>query len=177
VIAGALVPGAEAPVGVVALRRATVLDAGRVLAWNNAADVRARSIDPRPIAADDHARWFAGRLGDPHGRFWIVLLDATPIGVVRIDREREPSLGRISIVLDPSVRGRGLGRRVIGLACAADGGPIVAEILADNLVSRTAFEAAGFVRQPDPPAAAGAAPPALRPLVRYLWRPARVPHV
>ncbi|HVV85915.1 MAG TPA: GNAT family N-acetyltransferase, partial [Kofleriaceae bacterium] len=109
--------------------------------------------------------------------------------------------GRISIVLDPSARGRGLGRRVITLACAADGGPVVAEVLSDNHASRAAFEAAGFVRQPDSapeasPAAASASsssassssspssssssPPsasasaAARPLVRYLWRPRRV---
>lgn len=205
-IAGALLPRASAPPGVIALRRATELDASRVLAWNNAPDVRARSIDPRPITAAGHARWFAARLRDTRGGFWIVLLDGMPVGVVRIDRPADdaaaaaPSsspggaarprrdtrearvrrasrsdqpVGRISIVLDPSARGRGLGRRVIALACAADGGPIEAEILADNRVSRAAFEAVGFVAQPDPPAAATT--PALRPLVRYLWRPRRVP--
>lgn len=189
-IAGAMRPHVAAPVGVVALRRAVEADASRVLAWNNAPDVRARSLDPRPIAAEQHARWFAARLRDPRGGFWIVLLDGAPVGVVRVDRRDDggtPALtrsgrmrrlsrgdqppGRISIVLDPAVRGRGLGRRVIGLACAADGGPVVAEILADNLVSRVAFEAAGFVREPD----TSPAPPAARPLVRYLWRPRRVP--
>ena len=88
--------------------------------------------------------------------------------------------GRISIVLDASVRGRGLGRRVISLACAADGGPVVAEILVDNRASRACFEAAGFVREltPAPPGARPAPAPLSiagepRPVIRYLWRPDR----
>ncbi len=205
-IAGAPSPRPSTAAGVIALRRATAQDASRVLAWNNAADVRGRSIDPRPIAADQHARWFGDRLRDPRGSMWIALLDGCPVGVVRIDRPAPASLsgpagraqrdldvgrarrpsaggrtgpageadrgpGRISIVLDPSIRGRGLGRRVISLACAADGGPVVAEILADNHASQIAFEAAGFVREPASPA-----PAALeaRPVLRYQWRPRHV---
>ncbi|HVV83352.1 MAG TPA: hypothetical protein VHE35_09745, partial [Kofleriaceae bacterium] len=86
-IAGAPLPRQPATTGVVALRRATDQDASRVLAWNNAPDVRARSIDPRPIAAEQHARWFAARLADPAGRLWIAMLDGCPVGVVRIDRD------------------------------------------------------------------------------------------
>lgn len=179
-IAGAARPRPAAVAGEVTLRRATALDGSRVLAWNGAADVRARSRDPRPIAPADHARWFAARLQDPRGRLWIALLDGCPVGVVRIDRARDATAtaGRISIVLDPSVRGRGLGRRVIALACAADGGPVVAEILVDNHASRACFEAAGFVREPSPIAPAPRSPAAIdgsdpRPVIRYLWRPDR----
>ena len=171
-IAGALIRRPAAVAGPVTLRRATVLDASRVLAWNGAADVRARSRDPRPIAADDHARWFAARLRAPRGGLWIAVLDGCPVGVIRIDRETAAAaaLGRISIVLDASVRGRGLGRRVIALACAADGGPVVAEILVDNRASRACFEAAGFVREPSstPPLTIDGGDP--RPVIRYLWR-------
>ena len=162
----------------VTLRHADARDASRVLAWNGAREVRARSIDPRPITAEAHARWFAARLRDPRGGLWIAELDRCPIGVVRIDRDDHDGEvaaaelpGRISIVLDPGVRGRGLGRRVIALACAADGGPVVADILADNHVSRTSFEAAGFMQAPSP---SSPAPAASRAVLRYLWRPLRV---
>ena len=157
-------------------RAALDMIASRVLAWNGAAEVRARSRDPRPIAVDDHARWFAARLRAPRGGLWIAVLGGCPVGVVRIDREADDAsaLGRISIVLDSSVRGRGLGRRVIALACAADGGPVVAEILVDNRTSRACFEAAGFTREPSstPPLTIDGGDP--RPVIRYLWRPDRV---
>ncbi len=167
-IAGATRPRSQAPLGALALRQATAADASRVLAWNGAAEVRARSLDPRPIAPADHQRWFAARLRDPRSRVWIALLDGCPVGVVRIERAADQVPGRISIVLDPAVRGRGLGRRVIGLACVADGGPIVAEILADNHASRACFEAAGFVLDPT-----ADEPDRDRPALRYLWRPRR----
>lgn len=167
-IAGAPRPRVAAQLGVIALRRATDADASRVLAWNGAPDVRARSLDPRPISAEQHARWFAARLRDPRSRLWIALHDGVPVGVVRIDRRAEDEPGRLSIVLDPAARGRGLGRRIIGLACVADGGPVVAEILADNHASQACFTAAGFVREPDDEANLGP-----RPAHRYLWRPRR----
>ena len=199
-IAGATYPRPRTASGSVALRRATAQDSSRILAWNGAPEVRARSRDPRPISPEDHARWFAARLADPSSSLWIALLDDCPVGVVRIDRDgpigraRRASVagrartsaagraraasradlvpGRISIVLDASVRGRGLGRKVIALACAADGGPVVAEILADNHASKAAFLAAGFVPDPRPPVE----PPTseLRPVVRYLWSPRHV---
>jgi UDP-2,4-diacetamido-2,4,6-trideoxy-beta-L-altropyranose hydrolase len=171
-IAGLTRPRARTEAGALALRRATAHDASRVLAWNGAPEVRARSLDPRPISPADHARWFAARLADPTSRMWIALLDGSPVGVVRIDRAGPagPAPGRISIVLDAAVRGRGLGRQVIALACAADGGPVVADILPDNHASRASFEAAGFVLVPPPPASAGAPSPAHR----YLWRPRHV---
>lgn len=147
--------------GEVTLRPATADDAARVLAWNNAPEARAVSHDPRPIGLAEHAAWFARRLGE--GRIWIARVGGVPAGVVRIDRGRGGEAGVISIVLDPAVRGRGLGRRVIALACAADGGEVTADIRADHRASRAAFEAAGFAL------AAASAPP----FVRYLWRPRR----
>jgi RimJ/RimL family protein N-acetyltransferase len=145
----------------VTLRPATADDAARVLGWNNAPEVRAVSLDPRPIGLAEHAAWFARRLAE--GRTWIAQVGGVPAGVVRIDRAAGGEPGRVSIVLDPAVRGRGLGRRVIALACAADGGEVAADIHADNRASRAAFEAAGF-------ALAAASP---SPFVRYLWRPRR----
>jgi RimJ/RimL family protein N-acetyltransferase len=59
--------------------------------------------------------------------------------VVRIDA------GQISIALAAGARGRGVGKRAIALACAAWGGPVVAQIRKDNQPSRAAFEACGFV--------------------------------
>jgi UDP-2,4-diacetamido-2,4,6-trideoxy-beta-L-altropyranose hydrolase len=168
VIAGATRPRTSSPAGVLALRQATAADTSRVLAWNGAPEVRARSIDPRPIALADHQRWFAARLRDPRCRLWIALHDGCPVGVVRVERRTDHEPGRISIVLDPAMRARGLGRRIVGLACVADGGPIVAEILADNHASRACFEAAGFVLDPAAPE-----PDPDRPALRYLWRPRR----
>jgi UDP-2,4-diacetamido-2,4,6-trideoxy-beta-L-altropyranose hydrolase len=131
-----------------ALRPAAAHDRDRVLAWNQAADVRARSLDPRPIDPAAHARWFATRLADPLTRMWIAERSGAPIGVVRVERATTDGEGYLSIVIDPAWRGRGVGRAVIALACDASEGPVLAEIRPDNPASQAAFAAAGFVRWP-----------------------------
>ncbi len=129
-----------------ALRPAGPADSAQVLGWNGAAEVRARSLDPRPIDPADHARWFAARLADPACALWIVEVAGAPAGVVRVDGL--PDAARISIAVDPAWRGRGVGRAAIALACRAAGVPVVAEIRLDNHASVAAFAAAGFTRWP-----------------------------
>jgi len=133
-------PSSSSTPPVVALRDAGPGDAGSVYAWNCATDVRALSGDPRPIAFADHVRWFERRVAA--GSFWIVELDGAPVGTVRLDG------AAISIALDGSVRGRGVGRRAIAAACGrvaqAGGGAVVAKIHVRNHSSRACFEACGF---------------------------------
>ena len=139
-------PLAALPVqrAMVTLRPVTHDDRGRIWAWNNDPTVRAQSLDPRPISAESHLRWFAARMIDPLTRMSIILADGEAVGLVRLERTAADQPARISIVLDGAARGRGLGRAAIALACRADGGPVVAEILRDNHGSLAAFEAAGF---------------------------------
>ncbi len=137
-------PRAGPPSAELRLRAAAPTDRVRVLVWNGDRAVRARSLDPRPIDLASHARWFAVRLADPLTRMWIIEIERQPLGLVRIQRAVADGPGRISIVVDPIARHRGLGRRAIRSACQLDGGPIVAEILADNHVSVACFERAGF---------------------------------
>jgi RimJ/RimL family protein N-acetyltransferase len=156
--------------GDVVLRPALARDRDRILAWNGDPEVRARSLDPRPIDVVTHARWMATRLADPLMRLSIALRDGVPVGVVRIERRTAGGPGRISIVIDPGARGCGIGRAAIVAACRADGGPVVAEILDDNLASRACFAAAGFWPAPDDSFTAALGPiPA--GATRYLWSP------
>ena len=164
---------APGPTGEVVLRPALARDRARILAWNSDPDVRARSLDPRPIDPEAHAAWLASRLADPLASLSIALRDGQPIGLVRIERRAAGAPGRISVVIDPTARGHGLGRAVIVAACRADGGTIVAEILDDNRASRACFESAGF-RLATPASllpAFGPVPPAAS---RYLWSPSHV---
>jgi RimJ/RimL family protein N-acetyltransferase len=127
----------------VTLRRAMLGDCARVYAYNAAADVRALSGNPTPIPAGAHEVWFARRIADVGSPFWIVETDGVPAGSVRVDA-RDGLAARISIALDSAVRGRGIGRRAIGLACAEWRGVLVAEIHESNAPSRACFAACGF---------------------------------
>jgi UDP-2,4-diacetamido-2,4,6-trideoxy-beta-L-altropyranose hydrolase len=129
---------------VVALRLATHSDRARIWGWNNDPEVRAVSLDQRPISAETHLRWFAARMADPLTRMSIILADGLPVGLVRLQRSSPSGTATISIVLEASARGRGVGKAAIELACTADGGPVTAEILETNAASLACFEAAGF---------------------------------
>lgn len=144
---------------VVSLRPVTHADRSRTWAWNADPAVRAQSLDPRPITAETHLRWFAARMADPLTRMWIVLADGLAVGLVRLQRQRADGLATISIVIDGAIRSRGMGRAAIKLACRANGGPVIAEILTSNTASIACFEAAGF-------AAAGESAPGVG---RFLW--------
>jgi RimJ/RimL family protein N-acetyltransferase len=122
---------------IVSLRTAALADCERVWQWNFAADVRALSNDPTIVALETHTAWYMNRVAK--GAIWIVQCEGVDVGVVRIDA------GQISIALAAGARGRGVGKRAIAAACAAWGGPVVAQIRNDNQPSRAAFEACGFV--------------------------------
>jgi L-amino acid N-acyltransferase YncA len=126
-----------------ALRRATADDCAAVWAWNFAPDVRAVSIDARPVGLDDHARWYAERLARADAPMWVVENAGRPIGIVRVDNQPDGA-GKLSIALARDARGRGIGRRAVAEACARWGRPVVAWIRHDNLSSRNCFEACGF---------------------------------
>ncbi|NVB81205.1 MAG: GNAT family N-acetyltransferase [Kofleriaceae bacterium] len=129
----------------VTLRRAMLGECERVYAYNAAADVRALSGKPTPILLGDHEMWFARRIADVSSPFWIIEDDGVPVGSVRIDARADMN-ARISIALDSSARGRGIGRRAIVLACADWRGIVVAEIHEGNAQSRACFTACGFVQ-------------------------------
>jgi RimJ/RimL family protein N-acetyltransferase len=122
---------------VIALREARLADAQRVYAWNCAPDVRALSGDARPVSLAEHLRWYAARV--KQGSFWIVEADGAPVGTVRLDGDA------ISIALDASARGRGVGKQAIAAACAGRAS-VTATVHAENLPSRRAFEACGFTQ-------------------------------
>lgn len=140
----------------VTLRDAQFDDCERVWDWNFAPDVRAVSKCPEVVTFSEHTQWFEARIarGEPT---WIVEESGVSIGVVRLDAG-DPA--RISIALEPSARGRGVGRRAITQACRRAGGRIVAEIAFANHASRACFEACGFVAIGDRDA-----------LVTYHWSP------
>ena len=134
----------------VALRPATTDDSDLLLSWANEPSTRAASFRPQRIAAGVHRRWLAERLASPSVRLLIGAVDATPVGVVRIERDTHGSV-EIGISVVEAARRQGLGRRLLaaGLDAVRDdpvftGRTLVARVRADNKVSIRLFEGAGF---------------------------------
>lgn len=124
------------------IRKATSEDALDVLAWRNDPLTRAMSRVQDVVEEASHGAWFSKAINDPRRTVLIGELDEQKIGMVRFDHGDETE---ISININPSFRGRGLGYQLLCAALAYVGGPIVAEIRDDNIASLRLFERAGFV--------------------------------
>jgi UDP-2,4-diacetamido-2,4,6-trideoxy-beta-L-altropyranose hydrolase len=130
------------------LRRACSEDCHRVWEWANDPTVRSMSFTADPIPWAQHQHWFASRLADPGCLLFIATRRSAPIGQVRMDVAGPEAV--ISISLDASVRGHGLGPSIIDLACqevfcTAPVKRVVALARENNTPSHRAFQKAGFV--------------------------------
>ncbi len=117
--------------------------------WVNDPQVRSSSFRPGPISWEEHRVWFGSKRRDA-GCFHYLVTDERqrPVGQVRFDRLPDGSVETdISIARD--FRGRGIGSRMLHLACEAlskTGGirKVVAYIRPENKASRKVFQKAGF---------------------------------
>ena len=134
----------------VTIRRAMASDRSRIYAWRNHPAVRATAIDPTEISRTTHDTWFARVLEDPDRHLLIAEQHGTPIGVVRYDIRRSTARAEVSIFLDPTQLGSGMGTVVLKAANAwlldqeNSVERIEAKVLGTNPRSRRTFEAAGF---------------------------------
>lgn len=131
------------------LRTATLDDAALMLEWRNHPATRGVSHGDHEIAREDHLEWLRRTLADPRHVLLMAYVGNIPVGVIRFDRD-VAERARVSLYLDPSMHGLGLGRAML------DGGERLASerfaplsrfdatVLAANASSQRMFGAAGY---------------------------------
>lgn len=144
---------AHMKVKAVSLRFATPADCERVWHWANDGQARANSFETDPIPWESHKEWFDRKLADAAS--WILIAmdgDGNPVGQVRFEVEAEAAV--ISVSVDPTRRGEGLGPEIIRagaveLLANASVKVIHAYIKPGNDASVRAFRKAGFTVSED----------------------------
>lgn len=126
------------------IRRATLDDALDVLIWRNDPLTRAMSRTPDEVEQQAHVAWFNRALDDAASTLLIGEVGGEKIGMVRFDHG---AATEVSININPSCRGRGLGHELLSEALTWAVGDLVAVIKDQNLASRRLFERAGFELQ------------------------------
>jgi len=173
-VALAIDPESAQDGGQVTLRRLAPEDIERTYRWQQHPDIRRYARDPRPPTWAEHTAWVTRELSDPGCVLDIVEHDATPAGVVRLDRiEREgaDAAYEVSIYVAPELTGRGIGAAALkALRRMAPEAVLVAHVLPANTASHALFAAAGYVLQdgvyvsaPGPAAAVHTLAPGTRP--------------
>jgi len=116
--------------------------------WRYERESRAASSDTFAVSFADHERWYTSRLTDPETRIYIIVdPDQVAIGYIRFSLEGDNAV--VSIALDPSVRGHGVGTVAIVIGCdrvlaESTATRVTALVKADNKRSKMAFIKAGF---------------------------------
>lgn len=132
-----------------ALRSATLDDASLMLAWRNDPATREMSHDGQAIAWPLHRAWLQGTLADPRRVLLLASVGTISVGVIRFDHETDDQ-ARVSLYLDPSMHGLGLGAAMLdqGERIVLDHfAPISrfeATVLGSNVASQRMFRAAGY---------------------------------
>lgn len=132
----------------IALRRATMDDAPRLLAWRNAPSARRWFfMNSTVVRRPEHLAWFKRKLQDPGCRIYIAESGGRPIGQLRLEKRR--GVAEVSISIDRSSRGRGLGTRILkraGTMARRELGAaqVIAFVRQDNVASAIAFLKAGY---------------------------------
>ncbi|QDG62551.1 bifunctional UDP-2,4-diacetamido-2,4,6-trideoxy-beta-L-altropyranose hydrolase/GNAT family N-acetyltransferase [Pseudarthrobacter sp. NIBRBAC000502771] len=102
---------------VVRVREARPSDASVLFEWRNDESVRKVSGDTRPLQWERHVAWLNSVLHNPERILLIAESGPELIGTVRVDRvEGNKSDWELSIALNPSFRGRGLGGQMLRTA-------------------------------------------------------------
>lgn len=133
----------------IGLRPANAADEQSLLEWRNDAETRRWSLQAVEIDAAAHSRWLRAKLDAPETtRIYIAEVDGLPVGQARLDR-REAETGEISVGLDGSARGKGLGVELIRAASLQGIADlrlteVVAIIKVGNDPSARAFARAGY---------------------------------
>ena len=129
------------------LRKATLKDSPDVLCWRNDPVAVAVSFNKKLVDKLEHKQWFAKVLKDKRRRLFIaVSKSGEKIGVIRFDLINN-KFAEVSINLEPSMRGKGYGAKIIDLGTRKMKGiNLLARTKESSSASIRVFEKAGYSR-------------------------------
>ena len=130
------------------LRQAIDEDMEMVWNWANDPISRSFSIRTDPIPWEEHVKWYTSKLSEQECLMLIAFTDDDrPIGILRI--EVFNGFGKVSVNIDPGLRGRGYGQEIIRAGCRIGAhrlplGKFDAFVKLGNSSSLRAFKQVGF---------------------------------
>ena len=149
---GAIRVGLAMVSSTLSLRPAQAEDAAPLLVWRNAEVTRRHFRDPSPVRPEVHLGWWRRSLNSPQRRLLVARCGTQDVGVLRLDLDNAGTQAEVSLYLDPSLHGLGLGAALLKSAQAwtLSNEPeikrLVAEVLPGNEASHATFRSAGFER-------------------------------
>jgi spore coat polysaccharide biosynthesis predicted glycosyltransferase SpsG/RimJ/RimL family protein N-acetyltransferase len=133
----------------VTFRAARMTDSEMIFNWRNHPAIRSVSRDTAEIPAEVHRRWMDASMRNPGRALLVAECGSEPVGIVRFDFDGDTA--RISVYRAPESERRRIGLIPHAVEWLGENRPdirrIVAEVMAGNAASQSAFESAGFVEK------------------------------
>ena len=113
-------------------------------------EIRAHARNPEAPSLEEHATWFRAMMADPAREFFLMMVDQSMAGFIRIDRLQDgfgagPDHYEISIAVDPAFWGQGLASDALDyLFDLLPDDVFIAHVLPENDRSHGLFRRAGF---------------------------------
>ena len=132
------------------MRDVRIHDSEVLREWRNEAEVRKYSRYQEIISEQQHSVWLGKRLSLlPSQPFWMFENDKESIGITRFDFDSNLNHYEVSITINPLLRGKGFGKRILSPSiekCLAlnSGADLYAEAHEDNKASQLIFLKCGF---------------------------------
>lgn len=130
----------------IGLRPAEMTDAETILEWQSDPVTRRFSRNPAVPTHEEHMNWMKGKLSDPNSVFSIIVEDAKPVGVFRLDKHQPMDLMyEISVLVAPERHQQGIAKHAVLLMNSLlPDTPKAATVLPDNKASHSLFNSSGF---------------------------------
>ncbi len=131
------------------MRLATADDVDLYYHWANDPEVRQNSFNQKPIEYTDHVNWFSAKVNSDKNIFLLFLDKEDPVGQLRFDLNNGVALVNYSIA--KTHRGKGLSKTIVQKAVqylfanSVGINEIEALVKPENIASKKAFEACGFI--------------------------------
>ena len=130
------------------LRKATITDIDTTFIWAIDPLIRSYSFDKKLINYEDHCQWYKSRITSEGCLYYILFLEGTPLGSIRIDINSERE-GLISYLIDPNFQGKGYGRQLLQkieeIAKEKSIRKLVGFVLTGNMASIKLFKCLNYV--------------------------------
>ena len=130
------------------LREATIEDAEDMLRWRNDPSTRENSFSKDIIDLKSHVKWLEKKLALDNCHIFILMAGDVKAGSIRVDVTDE--VGEISYMIAPEHRGKGFGKKIIGLVEQMPLGDVkvlTGFTLKENVASGKCFLANGYTSE------------------------------
>jgi len=118
----------------------------------NIAGIRDYALNPSYPTIEEHSSWFEAKIKDDNTSIYKIVLDGSPVGVIRTDKMVEDEAltdkaikVEVSLTIDPAYSGKGIAKKAIAQVISeVEAKVYIAIIRSDNIASVKAFIHNGF---------------------------------